>query len=290
MNAETLWKTIKTLIDEQNTYQDWVAEHSNISPRTFQNWIYRKRWPNGYELYRIAKTLKTTVEYLITNHNEAGLTPEQCILLEKYNQLDKPCQRIVFDLINSLIKEFLNMPEKEESLLKTEIYPVIASEVMEPEPEYTLNFPEIMLPVRENTIGNVVFLDWDVVDIPYLGQTAAGMPIEIIIDPDTPTEKFPRPTIRGRIEDHFCVKIRGTSMVEADIRDGDLALIKTAEEPEDNTIMLVRYGNESTLKRIRKKRNAVFLCWEDGSDKIIEAKSDEYEIQGKLVMIQRKPR
>jgi transcriptional regulator with XRE-family HTH domain len=54
------------MIDERNTSQEWVASHSGISFRTFQNWIYRKRLPDAIETYHIARTLGVSVEYLIT--------------------------------------------------------------------------------------------------------------------------------------------------------------------------------------------------------------------------------
>jgi SOS-response transcriptional repressor LexA len=74
------------------------------------------------------------------------------------------------------------------------------------------------------------------------------------------------------------------------INNGDIALIKMAEEPENGAIMLVRYGNESTLKRIRTLRGLVYLCREDGPEQRRPVTSDEYAIQGKLVTLQRKPK
>ncbi|MDR2258737.1 MAG: hypothetical protein LBE14_06275, partial [Treponema sp.] len=54
-------------------------------------------------------------------------------------------------------------------------------------------------------------------------------------------------------------------------------------EAENGKVMLVRYGNESTVKRIKIEGKKVFLCWEDGSGETIEVDSSEYEIQGEFV-------
>jgi SOS-response transcriptional repressor LexA len=76
-------------------------------------------------------------------------------------------------------------------------------------------------------------------------------------------------------------------MTGAGIKDGDYVIIRQAEEPQDGRVMLVRYGNESTVKRIRLKGKKVLLCWEDGSGEIIEVDSSEYEIQGEFVKLLR---
>jgi transcriptional regulator with XRE-family HTH domain len=73
MDIEDFWDNVKRMIDERNTSQEWVASHSGISFRTFQNWIYRKRLPDAVQSYRIAAALGVSVEYLIT-----GKEPHTC--------------------------------------------------------------------------------------------------------------------------------------------------------------------------------------------------------------------
>ena len=59
-------------------------------------------------------------------------------------------------------------------------------------------------------------------------------------------------------------------MTEADIKDGDHALLRHAQKPRNGEIMLVRHDNSSTLKRIKviegkDGQEEVYICWEDGS-------------------------
>jgi SOS-response transcriptional repressor LexA len=79
-------------------------------------------------------------------------------------------------------------------------------------------------------------------------------------------------------------------MTGAGICGGDNILFQKAEAPEDGAIMLVMYKNQKTVKRVRIKSGRVFLCWEDGSHKEMEADSDDYEVQGKFVQVMRNPK
>jgi SOS-response transcriptional repressor LexA len=84
-------------------------------------------------------------------------------------------------------------------------------------------------------------------------------------------------------------------MTEADIKDGDHALIIHDQMPKNGEIMLVRHDNSSTLKRIRivkgkNGREETWICWEDGNRRKEKIVGDGYEIQGLLVAIERKPR
>ena len=121
--------------------------------------------------------------------------------------------------------------------------------------------------------------------MPIVGKTAAGKPIDISAFTDEGFP-FPVPLLKGKPENYYIVKIEGTSITEANIYDGDYILIKRAEAPINGKIMLVRYENSSTLKRIKIERKKgvelVYLHWEDGSGDFKIVDSSEYEIQGEF--------
>jgi len=82
-------------------------------------------------------------------------------------------------------------------------------------------------------------------------------------------------------------------MTDADIKDGDYALLRRAQDAENGEIMLARHDNSSSLKRIKivegsKGRDGIYICWEDGSG-YSEKLGRDHEIQGLLVAIERKP-
>lgn len=100
---------------------------------------------------------------------------------------------------------------------------------------------------------------------------------------------FPIDGIKERFEGYFSLAVRGSSLVEAGINDGDYMLIQRAEAPENGAIMLVSYEGHNTVKRVKIHNGRVFLCWEDGSGRKLEATSADYEVQGKFMAIERRP-
>jgi phage repressor protein C with HTH and peptisase S24 domain len=163
----------------------------------------------------------------------------------------------------------------------------------EPEPAY---LPDIdSIPVRKEVIDNVIFHEWGVIEIPLLGSTAAGKPIDFgDLDPDPPTRPWAADLVRGDPKDYYSVLVCGTSMTEADIKDGDHALLRHANSPRNGEIMLVRHDNSSTLKRIKivegkNGQEETWICWEDGSNYRVKLSGEGIEIQGSLEAIERKP-
>ena len=139
---------------------------------------------------------------------------------------------------------------------------------------------------KEAPMDTVKFMGWDMLILPYVGKVAAGEPIDINAYTGDGVP-FPRPLLKGSEKDYFVIKIEGTSMTSADTHTGDIVVIRRAEEPVDGKIMLVRYENSSTLKRIKiketkKEGRRVYLHWEDGSGNARMVDSTEYEIQGEF--------
>jgi SOS-response transcriptional repressor LexA len=147
-------------------------------------------------------------------------------------------------------------------------------------------YPQPIKIQKRPQVDNNVAAYVSVLYIPFFGKVAAGRPIDINIPPGR-VVPVPAPVLKGDKTRYFSVEVKGTSMTNAGIKDGDYVIIRRAEEPESGKVMLVRYGNESTIKRIKLKGKKVLLCWEDGSGKIIEVDSSEYEIQGEFVKLMR---
>lgn len=106
---------------------------------------------------------------------------------------------------------------------------------------------------------------WDLIgkpsapSIPLVGRIAAGTPIlaEQNREDDLPID----PRLFGA-EDAFAVRVRGDSMIEAHIRDGDLAILRPQEEAEDGQIVAVQIEGiepEATLKILRRRNGTVEL-------------------------------
>ena len=117
--------------------------------------------------------------------------------------------------------------------------------------------------------GNFVKGDDDArestIDIPVLGRIAAGVPISAI---QHETERLPIPADMVRGGEHFALEVKGDSMIEAGILDGDTVLIRRSESANTGDIVVALVDDEeATLKRLRKKGGSIAL----------EAANPEYE-------------
>jgi len=120
--------------------------------------------------------------------------------------------------------------------------------------------------------------------VPYAWDIAAGPPIAMDED-RSETVAVPARLLRkgGR---YYAATVRGGSMAEAGIRDGDMVLVRCADAPRDGAVQVVRYRDKSTLKLLREVEGKGWeLHYRDGSGRVIECDSDEYETQGEFEAI-----
>jgi len=87
------------------------------------------------------------------------------------------------------------------------------------------------------------------VELPLMGLIAAGSPIESIADPE-PVAVPPDFLGRG---DHFVLKVRGESMIEDGIHDGDLVVVQAGEAASDGDVVVAMVDGEVTLKRLYRQ-------------------------------------
>ena len=122
-------------------------------------------------------------------------------------------------------------------------------------------------------------------EVSVLGSIAAGTPIEAI---QQEVDKVNLPADFNKNDDHFGLRVKGDSMIEAGINDGDTVIIKKSSNADNGQIAVVLIDNEeATLKRIRKKGNTIALesANKKYGTKIYAAK--RIKIQGKLVSLYR---
>ncbi|MDW8130792.1 MAG: transcriptional repressor LexA [Bryobacterales bacterium] len=124
-------------------------------------------------------------------------------------------------------------------------------------------------------------------EIPLLGRIAAGAPIESVAG----TEKLELGGLLGR-EDVYALQVRGDSMIEDHICDGDLVLVERTAEVRDGDIVvaLVR-GSETTLKRFYREEGGVArLQPANATMPPLRVSLAELEIQGRVLAVLRKYR
>ncbi len=121
--------------------------------------------------------------------------------------------------------------------------------------------------------------------VSVLGSIAAGTPIEAI---QHEVDKVALPEDLQKNGEYFGLKVKGDSMIEAGINDGDTVIIKKTSTADSGQIAVVLIDEqEATLKRIRKKGNTIAL---EAANKNYDTKiyaSNRIKIQGRLISLYR---
>jgi len=122
----------------------------------------------------------------------------------------------------------------------------------------------------------------DGVEIPIIGIIAAGSPIEAI------ESDFETVSVGNEFSEHkknfFALKIKGESMIEEGIFDGDIVVIKRQSSAENGqTIVAIIDDNEATLKKIYKEKDKFRL--QPANQDLLPLYRDEVEIRGVVVKV-----
>ena len=124
------------------------------------------------------------------------------------------------------------------------------------------------------------------VTIPVMGRIAAGTPIEAI---QTRSHTIQVPPDLLTTGDHFALEVRGDSMVDAGILDGDTVLIRKGDSAETGDIVVALIDDEeATLKRFRRRGASIALEPANSSYEVRILPPNRVRVQGKLVGLFRK--
>ena len=119
------------------------------------------------------------------------------------------------------------------------------------------------------------------ISIPVMGRIAAGTPIEAI---QTRTQTISMPPDMLGAGEHFALEVRGDSMIEAGILDGDTVLIKKTEGADTGDIVVALIDDEeATLKRFRRRGASIALEPANASYEVRILPPTRVRIQGKMV-------
>jgi repressor LexA len=117
--------------------------------------------------------------------------------------------------------------------------------------------------------------------VPVMGRIAAGTPIEAI---QTRSHVINMPADLLTAGEHFALEVRGDSMIEAGILDGDIALIRRSEAADTGDIVVALIDDEeATLKRFRRRGASIALEPANTAYEVRILPPNRVRIQGKLV-------
>jgi repressor LexA len=120
--------------------------------------------------------------------------------------------------------------------------------------------------------------------LPFLGVVAAGSPTEAVQQ----TERLDFEDLFGG-PNHYVLQVRGQSMIDDHIADGDYVVIRKQEKAENGSRVVAMINDEVTLKRYYRERNHVRLEPANGEmSPIVVDASEQPQILGVLVGVLRK--
>jgi len=121
-------------------------------------------------------------------------------------------------------------------------------------------------------------------ELPLLGPVAAGKPIDA-----TATDERLNLADLFTGPGHFVLKVRGQSMIEDHIDDGDYVVIRKQEQAENGDRVVAMIDSQMTLKRLQRSKDRVFLHPANSSMEPIEVDPEsDSQILGVLVGVLRK--
>jgi repressor LexA len=121
-------------------------------------------------------------------------------------------------------------------------------------------------------------------ELPFFGYIAAGRPLEV--EPGDETVVVPE-QLTGRGE-NFVLKVRGDSMIEDGIHDGDFVIIARRERAENGEMVVANVAGEVTLKRFYRDGNRVRLQPANSAMAPIFARAEDVSIQGIVIGLMRR--
>lgn len=139
---------------------------------------------------------------------------------------------------------------------------------------------------RELSAPPSTVIDSRTVSVPVMGRIAAGTPISAIQNHSHDIACPPDLLTNG---EHFALEVKGNSMIDAGILDGDVVVVRRCDTAENGDIVVALVDQEeATLKRLRKKGTTIALEAANPEFKTRIFGPDQIDIQGRLVGLLRR--
>ena len=122
-------------------------------------------------------------------------------------------------------------------------------------------------------------------DLPLLGYVAAGAPIEAVVSSETVT--VPEDLVGAR--DTYALQVRGDSMIDEQIRDGDLVVVEDRQTAQNGEMVIALLeGSEVTLKKFYREKSHIRLQPANDAIAPIIVAADQVQVQGVVIGVMRR--
>ena len=119
--------------------------------------------------------------------------------------------------------------------------------------------------------------------LPLVGSVAAGQPI---LAEENIEDYVTVPEVAGGSEGQYLLRVRGESMKDAGILEGDLVVVRSQDTASDGDIVVALLGEEATVKRFFRESDCIRLQPENGDMQPI--RSREVKVLGRVVGLMRR--
>ena len=109
---------------------------------------------------------------------------------------------------------------------------------------------------QQSTFDKEVYSSKEMVDVPVIGKITAGEPILAV---ENVTDTFPIPLDFVGTGESFMLTVRGESMIEAGILNGDYILVRKQNTAHNGEIVVALIGDEATVKTFYKEKDHIRL-------------------------------
>lgn len=121
----------------------------------------------------------------------------------------------------------------------------------------------------------------DLLNLPLVGRVAAGNPIEAIEHHED--QIIINSSVFSQTPDYL-LRVRGDSMIDIGIMEGDLLAVKKVQDAQNNEIVVARLDGEVTVKRLHKLKDRIELIPENSSYSVIKVSPEQdFKIEGSAV-------
>ncbi|HCP82558.1 MAG TPA: repressor LexA [Octadecabacter sp.] len=119
------------------------------------------------------------------------------------------------------------------------------------------------------------------IELPVMGRIAAGVPIAAISEI---SHNVSVPSAMVGKGEHYALEVKGDSMIDAGINDGDVVVIRESSTADNGDIVVALVEDaEATLKRFRRNGDAIALEAANPAYETRLFRSDQVKVQGRLV-------
>jgi len=237
------------------------------------------REPSKEVMLKMASVCQLNIHWLLTGEGEMFLSKEQPASFEKPEK--HPLIQNIEAIVSNRMKDHVAELERDIMARLADI----ESKLVKPQASEPSAKPAFEYPTESRSYESYSFdPEPEYIAVPYGEGVAAGPPLKHQ-DASYMTVKVPPRYVKTKPEDYFAYHVKGNSMMDANIHDDSIVLIRRSDVPRHNAIQVVSVDEGLTIKRMEEsEENGWTLRHEDGTEQTVPLGEDN-RVLGDFVVV-----